>query len=125
VFENRLLRKIFRPKREEVAEGWRRLHNEELHNLCTSPNIIRMIKSRRMRWVVYVTCIGEMKNSYNILVGKPEGKRPLVRQRCRWEDNIRMDIREIGWEGVDWMNLAPDRDQWQTLVNMVMNLRVP
>jgi hypothetical protein len=104
VFENRLLRKIFRPKREEVAEGWRRLHNEALHNLCTSPNIIRMIKLRRMRWVVYVTCIGEMKNSYNILVGKPEGKRPLVRQRCRWEDNIRMDIREIGrqagWQAI-------------------------
>jgi hypothetical protein len=97
VFENRALRRIFGPKREEVAGGWRRLHNEELHNLHTSPDIIRVIKSRRMRWAGHIACMGKMRNAYNILVGKPEGKRPLGRPRCRWK-NIRMDIKEIRWE---------------------------
>jgi hypothetical protein len=101
VFENRVLRRIFGPKREEVAGGWRRLHNEELHNLYDSPNIIRVIKSRRMRWAGHVTHIGDMINAYKLLVSKREGKRPLRRARCRWEDNTRMDLREIGWEGVD------------------------
>jgi hypothetical protein len=96
VFENRVLRKIFGPKRNEVVGGWRKLHNEELHNLYCSPSIIRIIKSRRMRWAGHVACMGEKRNAYRILVGKPEGKRPLGRPRCRWEDNIRMDLREIG-----------------------------
>jgi hypothetical protein len=84
-----------------------------------------MIKSRRMRWVDHVAGMGKMRNAYKILVRKPEGKRPLRRPGHRWEDNIGMDLREIGWEGVDWMNLALDRDQRQPLVNMVKNLRIP
>jgi hypothetical protein len=105
-----------------VAGGWRRLHNPELHNFYTSPNIIRVIKSRRMRWVGYVACIREMRNAYNILTGKSKGKILLGRPRHRWEDNIRIDLREIGWEGVHWMHLAQDMDQWWPLVNTVMNL---
>jgi hypothetical protein len=104
VSENRVLRRIFGPEREEVVGGWRRLHNEELHNLYASSNIIRVIKSRKMRRV------GEMRNAYKILVGKPEKKRPLERPKSRWEDNMRMYVREIGWEGVDWIHLAQDRD---------------
>jgi hypothetical protein len=88
VFENRVLRRIFGPKRKEVAGSWRKLHNVELHNLYTSPNIIRVIKSRRVRWVRYVACVGEMKNAYAFLVRKPEGKRPLGRPRHRWKNNI-------------------------------------
>jgi hypothetical protein len=78
-----------------------------------------------MRWVRQIACMGEMRNAYKILVGKPEGKRPLGRPRQRWEDNIRMDLREIGWEGMDWVPLAQDRDQWWTLMNTVMNLWIP
>jgi hypothetical protein len=88
-----------------VAGGWRRLHNEELHNLYASSNV-HMIKLRRMRCVGHVTCMGEMRKAYNILVGKPEGKRPLGRPRYRWEDNIRMDLREIELEAVDWIHLS-------------------
>jgi hypothetical protein len=108
-----------------VIGGWRKLHNEELHNLYCSPSIIRIIKSRRIRWAGHVARIGEKRNAYRILVGKPEGKRTLGRPRRRWEDSIRMDLREIGWGGVDWIDLAHDRDQWRALVNTVMNLRVP
>ncbi|PNF36118.1 hypothetical protein B7P43_G10966, partial [Cryptotermes secundus] len=111
VFENRVLRGIFGPKRAEVTGGWRKLHNEELHNLHSSPSIIRTIKSRRMRWM------GETRNAYRILVGKPEGKRPLGRPRRAWADNIKMELREIGWDGMDWINLVQDRDQWRALVN--------
>jgi hypothetical protein len=106
VFENRVLRRIFGPKREEVAGGWRRLHNEELHNLYDSANVIRVIKWRRMRWMGEVARVEEMRNAYSILVGKPEGKRSLGRPRHRREDNIGIDFREIGWEGVDWMHVA-------------------
>jgi hypothetical protein len=84
-----------------------------------------MIKSRRMRWVGHAARMGENRNAYRILVGKPEGKRPLGRPRRRWVDDIKMDLREIGWGGIDWIHLAQDRDQWRTLVNTVMNLRVP
>jgi hypothetical protein len=125
VFENRVLRRIFGPKRVHVTGDWRKLHNEELHNLYYSPNTIRMIKSRRMRWAGHVGRMGEMRNVYRILVGNPEGKRPLGRPRRRWVDNIKMDLGEIGWDGVDWIELAQDRDQWRALVNTVMNLRVP
>jgi hypothetical protein len=97
VFENRVLRRIFGPKRDEVIGGWRKLHNEELHNLHCSPSIIRIIRSWRMRWVRHVARMGEKRNACRIFVGKPEGKRPLGRNRCRWEDNIKMDLREIGW----------------------------
>jgi hypothetical protein len=107
------------------AEGWRRLHNEGLHNLYASLNIIRVIKSRRVRWAGHVDGMREMKNTYNTLVGKQEGKRPLGRTRHRWEDNIRMDLREVGWEGVDWIHLAQDRDRWRALANSVINFRLP
>jgi hypothetical protein len=119
VFENRVLRRIFGPKRDEVTGGWRKKHNEELHNL------IRVIKSRRMRWAGHVARMGERRNAYRTLVGKPEGKRPLGRPRRTWVDNIKMDLREIGWGGMDWIDLAQDRDQWRALVNTLMNLRVP
>jgi hypothetical protein len=123
--QNRVLRKIFGPKRDEVIGGWRKLHNEDLHNLYYSPNIIIIIKSRRMRWAGNVARKGEKRNAYRILVGKPEGNRPLRRPRQKWEDNIRMDLREIGWGGMDWIDLAQDREQWRALVNTVMNLLVP
>jgi hypothetical protein len=92
--------------------GWRRLHNEELQNLYTSSNIITVIKSRRMRWAGRAACMGEMRNKYKILNGKPERERPFERSRSRRKDNIRMDLREIRWEGVDWMHLAQDRNEW-------------
>jgi hypothetical protein len=95
VFENRVLRRIFGPKRDEVTGGWRKLHNVELHGLYSSPSIIRVIKARRMRWAEHVACMEEVRGAYNILVGRPEGRRPLGRPRCRWEDNIKMDLREI------------------------------
>jgi hypothetical protein len=103
---------------------WRKLHNEELHILYSSPNINRQIKSRRMRWAGHVSRMGEGRNVYRVFMGKPEGKRPLERPRHRWEDGIRMDLREIGWRSVDWIQLAQDRNRWRTLVNTVMNLRV-
>jgi hypothetical protein len=127
VFENRLLRRIFGPKRDGVIGGWRKWHNEELHNLYCPPSIIRIIKSRRMRWAGHVARMREKRNAYRILVGNPEGKRPLGRHRRRCEDNIKMDLREmrIGWGGMDWIDRAQDRDQWRALGNTVMNLRVP
>jgi hypothetical protein len=106
VFENRVLRRIFGPKRDEVTGEWRKLHNEELHDLYPSPSIIRIIKSRRMRCAGHVARTGEKKNAYRLLVGKPEGKRPLGRPRCRWVDNIKMDLGEVGWGDVDWIGLA-------------------
>jgi hypothetical protein len=124
VFENRVLRRIFGPKRDEVTGEWRKLHNEELHDLYSSPSIIRIIKSRRMRWAGHVARMGEKRNAYRLLVGKPEGKRPLGRPRRRWVDNIRMDLGEVGW-GDDWIDLAKDGNRWRALVNSVSNLRVP
>jgi hypothetical protein len=125
VFENRALRRIFGLKTEEVVGGWRRLHNEELHYLYASPNVIRVIKSKRIIWVGPVACMGEMRNAYKIFVGITERKRQLGRPRRRWEDNIRMDLIEIEWEYLDWIHLAQDRDQWCALVDTVMNLRIP
>jgi hypothetical protein len=116
---------VFGPKRDEVTGEWRRLHNEELNNLYSSPNIIRVIKSRRMRWVGHVARMGEGSDAYRVLVGKPEGRRPLGRSRRKWEDNIKMDLQEVGWGGIDWIDMAQDRDRWRALVNAVMNLRVP
>jgi hypothetical protein len=110
---------------DEVTGGWRKLHNEELHGLYSTPSIIRVIKLTRMRWAGHVACMGEVKNVYSILVGKPGGRRPLVRPRRRWEDNTGMDLREIEFGDVDWIHLAQDRDRWHDLVNTVMNLRVP
>jgi hypothetical protein len=110
VFENRVLRRIFGPKRNEETGGWRKLHNEELHKLYSSPSIIRIIKSRRMRWAGHVARMCENRNAYRILLGMPEGKRPLGRPRRRWVDNIKMDLREIGCDGVDWIDMAQVRD---------------
>jgi hypothetical protein len=125
VFENKVLRRIFGLKRDEVTGEWRRLHNKELYALYSSPNIIRVIKSRRMRWARHVARMGERRGAYRALVGKPEGRRPLGRPRHRWEDNIKTDLREVGWEGIDWIDLAQDRDRWLALVYTVMNLWVP
>jgi hypothetical protein len=104
---------------------WRKLHNEELHNLYSSPKIIRMIKSRRIRWAGHVARMGEKRNAYRILVGKPQGKKTLGRPRCRWVDNIKMDLGEIRWSGINWIDLAQDRDQWRALVNTAIHFRVP
>jgi len=125
VFENRVLRRIFGPKRDEGIGEWRKLHNEELNDLHSSPNIVRVIKSRRMMWVGLVTCMGDSRGVYRVLVGKPEGKRPLGRPRHRLEDNIKMDLQEVECEGKDWIDVAQDRDRWWALVNVVMNLWVP
>jgi hypothetical protein len=125
VFEDRVLRGTLGLKKDEVIGGWRKMYNEDLHNLHCSPCIIRIIKSRRMRWAGHVACTGVKRNAYRTLVGKPEGNRPLGRPRCRWEDNIKMDLRETGWGGMDWIDLAQDRDQWKALVNTVVNLQVP
>jgi hypothetical protein len=124
VFENRELRRIFGPKREGDG-SWRKLHNDEFHSLYSSPNIVRVIKSRRMRWARHVARMGEGRGAYRVLVGRPEGKRPLGRPRRRWEDNIKMDLREIGIDGTNWILLAQDRVQWRACVNTVINLRVP
>jgi hypothetical protein len=124
-FENRMVRRIFKSKRYEVIGGWRKMHSEELHNLYFSPSKIIMTKSRRMRWTEHVARMGEKRNAYRILVGKSERKRPLGKSKRRWKDNVRMDLREIGWGGVDWIDLAQDKNQWKALVNTVINLRVP
>jgi len=101
------------------------VHNEEVNDLYSSPNIVRVIKSIRMRWAGHVACMGEEMGVYRILLGKPEGRRLLGRPRRRWVDNIRMDLREVGCGYMDWIGLAQDRDKWRTLVSAVMNLRVP
>jgi hypothetical protein len=124
VSENRVIRRIFGPKRDEVTGGLKKLHNEELHGSYSSPAIVRVIKARRMRWAGHVARMGEVRGTYNILVGRSEGRRPLGRPWRRWENNIKMDLREIGFGDVDWIHLAQDRDTW-VLVNMVMNLRIP
>jgi hypothetical protein len=125
VFENRVLRRIFGPKRDEVTGEWRKLQNEELHDLYSSPSTIRIIRSRRMSWAGHVARMGEKRNVYRLLTGKPEGKRPLGRPRSGCVDNIRMDLGEVGWSDVDWIGLAQDRNRWRAVVNSILNLRVP
>jgi hypothetical protein len=124
VFENRVLRRMFGPKRDEVTQEWRKLHSEERNELYCSTDIVRVIKSRRMRWVGHVARIGNIKYAHGVFVGKPEGKRPLGIPGLRWEDNIKTDLQEVGG-GMDWIDLAGDRDRWWAVVNAVMNLRVP
>jgi hypothetical protein len=123
VLENRVLRRIFGLKRDEVTGEWRKLHNEELHILYFT-NIIRQIKSMRMRWAGHVARVGEKRNVYKVLKGNAEGKIPLGRPRRRWEDSMRMNLRETVWGSVEWIQLAQDRDLWRDLVHMVTNLRV-
>ncbi|KAJ4430087.1 hypothetical protein ANN_22296 [Periplaneta americana] len=125
VFENKVLRKIFGARRDEVTGEWRKLHNAELHALYSSPDIIRNIKSRRLRWAGYVARMGESRSAYRVLVGRPEGNRPLGRPRRMWEDNIKMDLREVRYYDREWINLAQDRDRWLSYVRTAKNLRVP
>jgi len=118
VFENMVLR-------DEVTGEWRKLHNEELNDLYSSPNIVRVIKSIRMRWEGHIAGMGEERGVYRVLVGKPEGKRLLGRLRRRWEDNSKMDLQEVGFGGMDWIELDQDRECWRELVNAILDLRVP
>jgi hypothetical protein len=113
------------PKRDEVMGEWRKMRNEELHDFYSSPSIIKIIRSRRMRWAGHVARTGEKWNTFRLLVGNPEEKRPLGRPRRRWVGNIRMDLGEVGWGNVDWIVLAQDKNRWRALVNSVLNLRVP
>ena len=126
VFENRVLRSMFGLMRDEVTGEWRKLlvHSEDRNDLYSSPNI-RVMKSRRMRWAVHAARMVERRGIYRDLVGKPKGKRPHGRPRCRWEDNIKMDLQEVGCEDTEWIYMAQDRDRWQAIVNAVMNLQVP
>ena len=123
VFENRVLKRVFGPKRDEVTGELRKLHNEKLRELYSLPNIVRVVKSRRMRWAGHVAPMGEGRGVHRFLLWKPEGKRPLGRPRRRWENNIKMDLQEVG-EGGDWMEWAQDTDGWRTLLSTVMNFRV-
>ncbi|KAJ4441605.1 hypothetical protein ANN_11461 [Periplaneta americana] len=119
VFDNKVLRKIFGAKRDEVTGEWKKLRNKEMHALYSSPDIIRNIKSRRLRWAGHVARMGESRNAYRVLVGRSEGK------RCRWEDNIKMNLREVGYDDRDWIDLAQDRELWRAYVSAAMKLRVP
>jgi hypothetical protein len=118
------LRKIFGPKRKE-DESWRKLHNDELHSLYSSPNFVRVVTSRMMRLAGHVVRMGEGRSFFRVLVGRPEDKRPLGRPRRKWEDNIKLDLRGIGIDETNWIQLAQDRVQWWAFVNTVMNLRAP
>jgi hypothetical protein len=125
VFENRVLRTVFGPRRDEVTGEWRKLHNEQLNYLYALPNTARVVKSRRMRWAGNVARMGEGRVVHRVLVGKPEGKGPLGRPRRRWEDNIKRDLQEVGGDCGDCMERSQDRDSWRALVSMVMNFGVP
>jgi hypothetical protein len=125
VFENRVVWKVFGPKRDEVTGEWIKLHNEELNDLYSLPNIVRVVKLRRMRWAGHVALMGEERGVHRVLVGKSEEKRTLGRPRRRWEDNTKMDLQEVGGGHGDWMELAQDRDRWRALVGTVRDFRVP
>jgi hypothetical protein len=125
VLENRVLRRVFGNKRDEVTGEWRKLHNEEPIDLYSLPNIVRVVKSRRMRWAGHVARMEEERGVHRVLVGKPEGKRLLGRPRRRWEDNIKMYLQEVKGGRGDWMELAQDRDRWRALVGTVRDFRVP
>jgi hypothetical protein len=125
MFENRVYRRIFWSKRDEVTGKWRKLHNEELNDKYSSPNIISVIKARRKRGAGHVARMGERRNAHRVLVGKPEIKRPLGRPRRRWNDNIKVDLQEVGRGVMDWINLAQDRDRWRALMKAVMKRPFP
>jgi hypothetical protein len=125
VFENRVLRRVFGTKRDEVTEEWRKVHNKELNDLHSLPNIVLVVKSRRMRWAGHVARMGAERGVHRVLVGKPEGKRPLGRPRRRWEDNIKRDLEKVGGGRGDWMELAQRREGWRALVSTAKNFRVP
>ena len=124
MFQNSALRGVFWLKRDEVTVEGIKLHNEELSELYSLPNILRMVKSRRMRWAGHVARMGKGRVVQRFRVGKPEGKRPLGRPRSRWEDNIKMDLQEVGGDCGDWMELAQDSERWRALVSTLMNFRV-
>jgi hypothetical protein len=123
VLENKVLRRIFGPKRDEVTGDWRKLHNDQLRDLYSLPSKNNQVEEDEMGGSC--SLMGEKRNTYRVLVGKPEGRRPLGRPRHRWVDNIRMDLEEVGWGDVDWIGLAQDRNRWRALVNSVLNLWVP
>jgi hypothetical protein len=125
VFENKVLRRVLGPKRDEVTGEWRKLHNEELNYLYSLHNIVQVVKSRQMRWAGHVARMGEDRGVHRVVVGRPKGKRPLGRPKHRWEDNIKMDLQEVGGVRGDSMELAQDRDRWRALVRTVTNFRVP
>jgi hypothetical protein len=125
VFENRVLRRIFGPKCDEVTREWRKLHKEESNDMYSSPNIVRVLKSRRMGWAGQVELMVERRIVSRFLVGKSEGKRLLGRPRHRWEDKIETDLQEVRFGGMDWIELAQDRGRWRALVSVVMNILVP
>jgi hypothetical protein len=125
VFENRVLKRVFGRERDEVIGEWRKLNNEELNDLYSLPNIVRVVKSRKMKWVWHVAHMGDERGVHRVLVGKPEGKRPLGRPRRRWERNIKMDLQEAGRVRGEWMEFAQDRDSWRALVSTVRDFRVP
>jgi hypothetical protein len=123
VVENRVLRRIFWPSRDEVAGEWRKLHNEDLNDLYSSPNIVRVIEPKK--WAGHVARMGDSRGVYRMLMEKPERKRPFRRPSRRWEDNIKMSLHDVGCKGMNWIDLAQDRNRWWALVKAVMNLRVP
>jgi len=124
VFENRVL-SIFRPRKDGVIKEWRKLHKEELNELFSSPNIFWVIKSRRMRWTGHIARMVAWRGVYRVLVGKPEGKRPLGRPKRRWEDNIKLNLQVVVCGGIDWITQTQNSDRWRALMNTVINIRVP
>jgi hypothetical protein len=125
VFENRVLWRVFGPRRDEITGEWRKLHNEEPSDLYFLPNTLRVVKSTRMKWAEQVAHMGEGRGMHGVLVGRPEGKRQLGRPRRRWKENIKMDLQEVEGGCGDWMELAQDRARWRALVSNVMNFRIP